>query len=74
MNHAKGAVALSQRLQINDNYHLDTSTLITEQDQGQGPEPRWPRGSIDTPEIMALWGPRLDFATKQAITASRMTA
>lgn len=69
-----GAAALSQQPQINDNYHLDTSTLITEQDQGQGPEPRWPWGPIDTPGIMALWGPRLDFATKQAITAARMTA
>lgn len=38
----QGAAALSQQLQINDNYHLDMSTLITEQDQGQGPEPRWP--------------------------------
>lgn len=68
------AAALPRRLQINDNYHLDMSTLITEQDQGQGPEPRRPRGQIDTPGIMALWGPRLDFATKQAITAARMTA
>lgn len=38
----QGSAALSRRLQINDNYHLDMSTLITEQDQGQGPEPRWP--------------------------------
>lgn len=38
----QGAVALSQRLQINDNYHLDMSTLITEQDQGRGPELWWP--------------------------------
>lgn len=38
----QGAAALSQWLQINDNYHLDTSTLITEQDQGQGPELWWP--------------------------------
>lgn len=38
----QGAAALSQRLQINDNYHLDTSTLISEQDQGQGPELHWP--------------------------------
>lgn len=70
----QGAAALSQRLQINDNYHLDMSTLITEQDQGQGPELWWPQGPIDSPGIMALWGPRLDFATKQAITAARMTA
>lgn len=38
----QGAAALSQQLQINDNYHLDMSTLITEQDQGQEPELRWP--------------------------------
>lgn len=50
------------------------STLITEQDQGQGPELWWPWGPIDNPGIMALWGRRLDFATKQAITVARMTA
>lgn len=50
------------------------STLITEQDQGQEPGLCWLQGLINTPGIMALWGPRLDFATKQAITAARMTA
>lgn len=70
----QGAAALSQQLQINDNYRRDMSTLITEQDQGQGPELRWLWGPIDSPGIMALWGPRLDFAAKQAITAVCMTA
>lgn len=58
----EGRLHSSRRLQINGNYHLDTSTLITEQDQGQGARAWLAAGpSIDTPGIMALRGPRLDF-------------
>lgn len=62
MNHTARPLPwpLSQQLKINDNYRLDTSTLITVQDQGRRPpgalRRRW---SIDTLLNIGSLGPQI---------------
>lgn len=79
MNHGgggEGRLPSPRRLQINDNYHLDTSTLITEQDQGQGGPSCAGRGALDRyPGNNGSPGPQIGLLPlNKPLTAARVTA
>lgn len=72
----EGRQPSSRRLQINGNYHLDTSTLITEQDQGQGGLSLAGRGALDRyPGNNGSPGPQIGLLPlNKPLTAARVTA